>query len=101
MADQKLGLVGHGVLERLAEVDVEMADRVALDLAARSGRRVAKRGLGGGHGVLVADAEEDRAGHLARRAPRAVEPDAVDEPGRHPALELHARWDQRVVDRLR
>ena len=33
MADQELGLVADGVLERLSEVDVEVADRVALDLS--------------------------------------------------------------------
>jgi hypothetical protein len=57
MADQELGLVADGVLERLAAVNVEVADRIALDLAARRGRRVAQRGRRRRDGVLVADAE--------------------------------------------
>src|SRR5438876_940662 len=35
VADQELGLVADGVLERFAAVDVEVADRVAPDLTAR------------------------------------------------------------------
>src|SRR2546423_12709509 len=67
---EKLGLVADGVLKRLSEVDVEVADRVALDLAARRGRRVAQRGLGGGPRAGVADPEQEPRG---------------DPPGRNPA----------------
>src|SRR5207302_8514966 len=66
MADQELGLVADCVLERLTEVDVEVADRIALDLAAWGGHGVAHRGLGGRHRVLVADAKQARALSLPR-----------------------------------
>jgi hypothetical protein len=35
VAHEELGLVGDRLLERLADVDLEVADRVALDLATR------------------------------------------------------------------
>ena len=97
VTDEELGLVGDGVFERLSAVDVEVADGVALDLPARGGRRVAQRGVGGGDGVGVADAEQDRRVDLLRRSAWAVQADVEEEPGGDAVVKVGASGSARGI----
>src|SRR4029453_11929944 len=65
----------------LTHVDVEVPDWVAAYLSVGCLGRVAQRGLGWGHGVGVADAEEDRALDLTGLAARGVEGDLQGDAG--------------------
>jgi hypothetical protein len=76
VAHQELGLIGDRPLERLPDVDFEVANGVALDLTPRCGGGEFQRSLGWSDSVAVADAEQDRAGDLRRRPPGPVAHDS-------------------------
>jgi len=62
VAGEKIDLVAHQCFEGLAEVEVEMAGVVALDLASGCGARVAQGLRRWRDGVGVADTKQDGEG---------------------------------------
>ena len=62
-AMQEVDLVAHDALERGADVDLEMCNRVELDFAFGCAARVPQSGLRRRHGIELAEAEQHRAGN--------------------------------------
>ena len=75
MALEEVRLIGHRALEPLAEVDVEVADRVALDLRARRLAGGLEYESGRRQGVVIGNAEQDWAADPPSLATGAVAAD--------------------------
>src|SRR3954469_5033303 len=97
MSDEELDLVTHELFEGLAEVEVEMACVVALDLALGCGARVAQRLGGWRDAVGVADTEQDGEIDLLCRAPGPVRRAGGSESRRDLVAERRLGRQQRLV----
>jgi len=97
VALQEVQVVGDGFLERLAEIDVEVPERVHLDLPVRCLLRVPLRRRGWCDGVLPADRKVDGRLDLLGSSARGVPSDLQAEPSGHPVLERARLRGQREV----
>src|SRR5581483_5804478 len=97
VALQELDLIRDGLLEQLADVDVEVPARVAARLAARRPGGRLERGPRRRDHVLVEYAHEPWAGDLRGAADRPVRADAQRDPRSHLVAERHGGREEGAV----